>query len=309
MMVAVAALLLWAFLWPREHETSYEGRTLSEWLIVYTDNRPLRDQAANAVHHIGTNALPLLVKWMSYKMPKWRKTVAGAVALNATSPARRRFLRSVAGLDALRAEVAVAGFEILGPEAAPAVPALTNLLGDWDWRSRANFERATIALKYMGNAGLTPLVCFVTNRNAPTEYRWAAASRIEAPITGWDTHANWAVPVLIGCLDDRAVAPQIVRILGDLRLEPALAVPALARCLEHDYTLISIKAAESLGRFGMSASVAVPDLVKALGSRDKFVRYAASNALEIIAPEVLKKAAHLPPHNTIDGVPGARRHQ
>ena len=286
--VVAAVLLLWAFLWPRDHEPSYQGRTLSEWLIAYTRNPSLRDQATNAVHHIGTNALPHLVKWTSYRMPKWRKTVIRPAAWLGG----RRLLRIVAGSAAARAEVAQAGFEILGPEAAPAVPELTKLAGDRDWRARGNVYSALLALRHIGNAGLPPLVSLLTNRAAPAEYRWVAASQIDAPIIGLDTNASWAVPVLIGCLDDPVVAPSAAAMLGNLRLEPALAVPALARCLQQDNPMTPDIAARALANFGTNASAAVPDLVKALGSTNNFVRVAAKDALEKIAPEVLKKTKH-----------------
>jgi len=112
----------------------------------------------------------------------------------------------------------------------------------------------------------------LTNRAAPADCRWVAASQIDAPIIGLDTNASWAVPVLIGCLDDPAVAPSVAAMLGNLRLEPALAVPALARCLQQDHPMTPAIAARALANFGTNASAAVPDLVKALGSTNNFLR-------------------------------------
>jgi hypothetical protein len=270
------ALLLWIFLASHEHEPSYEGRTLSQWLTAYYHDQSVAE-ATNAVHHIGTNALPFLVKWISYKIPSWR-----------TGPIDHLMQNS----GTLRAYAALGGFEILGPEGGPAAPALNNVLGDWDKKSRATVERALFALSYMGNPGLAPLVSLVTNKSAPPVYRREAAARIRESVTRLDTNASWTVPVLIGSFNDREVARMIARVLGDLRLEPALAVPALTRSLQNDNTLTAIESAKSLGNFGTNASVAVPELRKALNSNNEELRIAATNALEIIAPEVLKKDGH-----------------
>jgi HEAT repeats len=286
LMIAGAILLLWACFAPREHEPSYEGRTLSQWLIAYNhdrvqhtpQSRSLAD-ATNAVHHIGTNALPLLVKWISYEIPRWR---TGFIDKFTQNPGT------------VRAYAALTGFEILGPEGAPAAPALNNLLSDWDRKppSRATVDRAIFALSYMGDPGLAPLVSLVTNRSAPRVYRKQAVGSIWKSVTRLDANTSWAVPALIGCLDDPEVAPMVAKVLGDLRLEHALAVPALTRSLQNNDTRTAIEAAKSLGKFGTNATVAVPELLKALGRNDNGLRMAATNALETIAPEVLKKVGH-----------------
>src|SRR5262249_42387677 len=267
---------------------SYQGRKLSEWLVLYTDNPLMRDQATNAVHHIGTNALPLLIKWMSYKMSSWRRTFSSYATWIGGEP----LMRIAAGSAAAQADIARTGFEILGPEGAPAVPALTNLLADWDWKSRATFERAVLALNYIGNDGLAPLVSVVTNKSAPADFRWTAAARISDPMMKLNTNANWVVPVLAVYLNDNQVARPITAVLGSLRLEPTVAVPALRQCLQNeqnDYGVLQAEVANSLGRFGKDAVSAVPDLIHALGSTKRKLRIAATNALETIAPEVLKK--------------------
>jgi len=285
-MIAGAILLLWGFFATRDPQPSYQGRTLSQWLISYNRDRvqhtpqsPSLADATNAVHHIGTNALPLLVKWISYEIPRWRRGFIGQFTQNPRTT---------------RAYAALTGFEILGPEGAPAAPALNNLLSDWDRKppSRVTADRVIFALGYMGDAGLGPLVSLVTNRSAPRVYRKQAVGSIWQSVSRLDTNASWAVPALIGCLDDPEVAPLVARILGDLRLEHALAVPALTRSLQNNDTRTPIEAAKSLGKFGTNATVAVPELLKALGSNDNGLRMAAANALEIIAPEVLKKDGH-----------------
>ncbi len=61
------------------------GRSLGEWLGAYQNGRDggLSSSEARttveAVRHIGTNALPFLVKWISYETPLWRRQIYGAL--------------------------------------------------------------------------------------------------------------------------------------------------------------------------------------------------------------------------------------
>jgi hypothetical protein len=284
LIITGAALVFCIFLATYEPQPSFQGRTLSAWLIAYQNDRS-RSDALTAVHNIGTNALPVLVKWATYQWPMWRVRL-NETAMRLGGP---RLYRFVAGSSAVRQSAALVGFEILGPEAAPAIPALTNR---FDWRRLYGVnDMIFLALNHMGNPGLAPLVNVATNTTVPGEMRAFAVTRIRDPLMQIDTNANWVVPVLAASLNDKAVALQIAAALGDLRLVPAVAVPALARSLQ-DRSDIAMTAADSLGKFGTNATAAIPDLIQALDSKDRYVRREVTNALEIIAPEVLKKDGH-----------------
>src|SRR5947209_3191320 len=79
--VVLAGVLVAVF--RREREPEYKGKPLSFWV------RDLRAQgmpeghtlADEAILHIGTNALPYLLKWIQYKQPAFKGTVYGAVNL------------------------------------------------------------------------------------------------------------------------------------------------------------------------------------------------------------------------------------
>src|SRR5437879_4899885 len=65
------AFVLTAVVWAisREREPSYQGRTLSEW----TDLLPGKnDDASNAIRHVGSNSLPVILKWLRYEPPSWK---------------------------------------------------------------------------------------------------------------------------------------------------------------------------------------------------------------------------------------------
>src|SRR5260221_5062014 len=58
----------------REHEPTYAGKRLSEWVARLSSKNSLEgdSEAENAIRHIGTNSLPYLLKWISYEPAPWR---------------------------------------------------------------------------------------------------------------------------------------------------------------------------------------------------------------------------------------------
>ncbi|HWW01085.1 MAG TPA: HEAT repeat domain-containing protein [Candidatus Acidoferrum sp.] len=291
---AVLAVLLAAALWPQEREPTYEGRKLSQWLRDYRANRNIAAaamaRATNAVHHIGTNALPCAVKWINYAMPKWKYKLFRILPPLPPSVGGMRLAVLLVGLGPFRVDQALASFEILGPEAAPAVPELARMLKRGGPADR--IRNVHMALMFVGEAGLAPLVSVVTNKSVATWAREDAAERIAAPAMRLGTKASWAVPVLIGCLQDTNVASEVALALGQFTWESKTVVPPLVRCLGNGDPLLRIYATETLGRFGTNAAAAKPELVGALSSNDRLLRETATNALMKIAPEVLGQDDH-----------------
>jgi HEAT repeat protein len=194
-------------------EPQYQGRLLSGWLSLYHANLeatpPSNFQVAEAVRHIGTNALPWLLQWIRSEQPD-------------------------------SARLGVQGIGFLGTEANVAIPELTRLLGDW--QSASAWSNAISALALLYRDGLPPLLPAATNMAAPPGYRLTAVKsirRMGAHMNGMGclanlgTNAPLAVPVLIRCLQDEdwRVAAEAAAGLGDYTLEPGLAVPALVSCL------------------------------------------------------------------------------
>src|SRR5258708_141920 len=82
LVVVVVALLVAVFSREREREPAYGGDRLSQWVKEYavtSPNQPdyslrmRKEEAANAISHIGTNALPHLLKWIRYESPLWKR--------------------------------------------------------------------------------------------------------------------------------------------------------------------------------------------------------------------------------------------
>jgi len=285
------AVVLVAVLWPGQKEPEYQGKKLSEWLLTYVNPVALdpvrQDQALNAVRHIGTNGLPFLVKWISYREPNWRDKLANALIRSPVPFARTRLVHLVLGSSGTRARVAMLGFQILREDAVPAVPALTNLLGDWS--AQESTFRVLHALGYVGKEGLPPLLAVVTNKAVPVQYRCLATQMMMPPTMNPGTNALWVVPLLLPYLQEAPVMACIANVLSLWRLAPGEVVPALTRCLRSPEALVRTEAAEMLPRFGSEASSAVPELLMVLSDTDRMVRVTATNALRRIAPEELKK--------------------
>lgn len=107
----------------RPKEPSYQGTNLTEWLIRRWNgllDGSGDDGSGAALKHIGTNAVPTLLKMV--EAPRGKKSHVGiyvgsgrnAVRTNSLSPAVQR-------------ELAWVGFATLGTNAAPAIPKLLRL--------------------------------------------------------------------------------------------------------------------------------------------------------------------------------------
>jgi HEAT repeat protein len=179
------------------------------------------------------------------------------------------------------ADLAMAAFGILGPAAFPAVPGLARIATRSTDSEPAH--RAVDALVKIGPLALPALISVSTNRNARARF-YAMRS-----ISILGTNAAPVVPIIILYLTDKAVAGAAFETLGRLKLEPQLVVPSLmARAHDPDAVLRSW-AIITLGDFGQEARRAAPELLSALSDNEAAVRESATNALQIIAPELLKQ--------------------
>ena len=233
-------------------EPRYQGKTLSKWLILYQNAEeagPAERQAEEAIRAIGTNALPYLTKWIASDDPE---------------PATQ----------------AKEGFKILGPVAAPAVPALTGLLTS---TNELVAGMAASALASVGAPAVPAMLAALTNRS----YKISLNAILALPELG--TNALPAIPILRRELEhpNHVYRERAADALGNLRLEPDLVVPALTNLLQDPSPAARNLAIGSLGRFGPAARSAVPVIRPFLEYPD--FKFVASKALKAIAPEVLNQ--------------------
>jgi hypothetical protein len=291
---AVVALVAAVF-WPKEREPVYQGKKLSEWLAMYcvsTDSQVPDKEAEEAILGIGTNALPVLVKWIAREPPDWKKGLVDELEhLNKRRLWQRIWYPALSDMELQRE--ATYGFRALGGKAKGAAK---NLLGNisrqrqWSWSAFHSIE----ALGFLGNDGVTALVSIATNRSFGAGLRVHAMDRL-ARMSPADSTEEWVVPILVGCLNDPATGSLAAKALGSFGLRADLCVPALVSCSGSTKAPLRLEAVRALGRFGGQAREAVPALVNALndsgfinGPPAEFVAWEATNALRKIAPEVLE---------------------
>ena len=264
---------------PWEREPRYQGRPLSYWLAHNNDPK-----VEAALDHIGTNALPFLLKWIRYERPHWRN-----VLFEKAPSSLEKFTISGAELRANASGVAIA---YLGTNAAAALPELTTLARDTNAPETA--IRATWALASIGPGGIQPLLAIARDTNNPNGDIVMAAlgTAVEGPFPPLKVAA---LAELTGESNPPAIRELSLRSLGDLVSIPALALPPLI----HSFTnaapdsVIWITALSAIRSFGADATNILPVLTNALMDPSPRVRLAASNTINtIVHPELFPAFVH-----------------
>ena len=213
------------FFWAEVREPSFKQRSLSDWLVSYQQaNRyfPRSHESDEAIRHIGTEAVPYLLKWLQYEDSVWLSRCKAT--LNKAPLGLRGAATNVSGwisdwqvLRDKRYGGAVWGFGILGADARPAVPSLAALAVD---RRPRIASRAVRVLQDLG------------------------------------TNAAPAVPLLLKSLEsqDIFVASSAASALGCLQLDPDSVVPALTEHIWRPNGEINPSVAWGLSRFGTGPS-------------------------------------------------------
>jgi len=158
--VIMAASLVVLALVP--HEPSYHGRRLSAWLSDFEHEQvERRAVAADAVRHIGTNAVPFLVERLGYnpdvprrdsRLTLWKRQFLEWLSIHSFGKV------SPPGRPPNPRRQAMAGLDALGPAAKDALPALEKLLNENPPDPQALYIVARI-----GPAGVPLLTKSLTN--------------------------------------------------------------------------------------------------------------------------------------------------
>jgi hypothetical protein len=266
-------VLVAALLWPREREPVYHGKSLTQWLQrIQTHNVETEDyEALEAVRQIGTNALPCLVRWISYHgPPRWKQKL---------SPAADKMPRLIRdhGLNAFiyetkahaRVPLAVTGFRILGPAASPAIPALVASIRV---RERLNGPpvpivgmAAATALASIGKAALPDLLDLLTDTygtrsiSAYCAIRYSENGMFGAAVNGLIIRLHGS---------NEGVAKTAPSLLVWLDLDLSRTVRALWTALRDPRPAVQLAAAEALKRLANKNSAALAALEQARAADD-----------------------------------------
>ena len=221
-----------------------------------------QDQAVEAIRHIGTDAIPYLLKIFRSREPGFMQRVV-TLSFKASPSANERFMRSVSG------------FRALGSIAEMAIPELSEFVENSD-----TAYEASLAMVAIGPQSVPSLIKALRQ---PEERVWQAAAEALGQII---TSDDAVLPVLLKCLKnkDPLVRSYAAAAIGVLGGEPYEVVPALITSLEDPQASVRNHAALTLGRFGSDAKAAVPALSKVIKDLDSSVSQLAAVALKQIDP-------------------------
>ena len=302
-----------------QKESLIDGKTESEWIksIVYNGD----DKQTKLWHSLGPKGVRMLLRAMkpspdalTYEQalaghgtvdgPVLKKAVAdigtqeraaSLLGQLADYPDERSVVPDVIKLLRTEKDGQVRAIELglfetpiqtmLEKDKAALLPELIQSL-----QNNASDERnnALVALQYYTDQKETvvPLIVNAMQDNSPL-VRMMAVKALNK-IDPQNSASSNSVSVLAGCVtgfstgDTPTAANEAVVMLGELHLEPDVAIPALVQALQGGQDFFRANAAAALGRFGGQAKSAIPALQKALEDSDARVRNQAAAALKRI---------------------------
>jgi HEAT repeat protein len=265
-------------------EPRYQGRSLISWLQQYyytpLDDPQRRQEAHAAIQAIGVKK----VLQCSLKLVEATDDPVSLWIIDRTDKFRIRFLKwdSVEDYQRIRwhsaedfQQLGIAGFEVLGTNAGPAVGELAKLLDEKDHNFTA--ERCLV---FIGKPAEIVFCRALTNQDWRVR-QW-----------GMDELASVTddVEVYIARIKDRlmdssdAVRVTAVDDIGIQTSAPELAVPLLVAALKDSSDSVSSHAADSLANFGTNALGLFLTLSNLVESGSGSTASAALKTLVIIAP-------------------------
>jgi hypothetical protein len=249
LLVAVVGVVGWMTFSFRE--PMYRGKGLSKWLEGYAAQpssvppveRPEWQQADRAVRHLGTNAIPTLLRVLRAKDAPWKLTLLRLAAMQGLI--RIPYRTSAPELNVLGAMA----FASLRGTASNSVPALVQIYKEN--RSKESRNAVVIALSNIGPAAGRAVPCLL-DAAVDSDY----SIRFNALIALGEIHAQpeLVVPVLVTALrnrDESRVAAEAA--LGDFGAAAKAAVPSLVELLNDELPPRNF-AAEALKRIDSEAA-------------------------------------------------------
>jgi len=280
----------------RSSEPSYHGHSLSEWIVplsLENDVPPAfrwsQGEASEALRQMGTNSFPFLLKWFTYT-PTRRVKHFVWLATSRHMPWLYRY-RSFNDwmyrhdINHTKIHAAVRACHVLGPLAAPLIPALSRMAV-----TNRNFAQQGYVIDAIAGIGRAALPILTKLANSDCDVTQCRALN---DLKHLGTNALPLVPLLLAKLKstNEMVAAESAATLGYLRFEPAKVVPALAECVQTTNETLRTWALGALGSYGAEARSTLPLLLEKLQDSDWFTKQYVSMAIKEIAPEVLTNAS------------------
>jgi hypothetical protein len=215
-------------------DPAYRGKSLSDWIVAMNTAREAEDrqEARAAVHHLGSNSIPVLLDWLqrkerpSLKGRFWQAksgTISWLESHRLISPKPHSVEMD---WKAYYRALAMAAFEELGPDGKEAIPTLIQWLGRKASTTNEMDETAGAAylvLGKLGPASIPALTAALSNQDVQV---WALSAGALANI-GPDARA--AIPALRPRLRDTNHITRVTAadVIGKLGGDPQEFIPVL----------------------------------------------------------------------------------
>lgn len=298
---ALIAIVALCFVSLRNNEPSYNGRTLSQWLLPLTfsrgpTNEPNYVEAAQAVQAMGQTTLPWLVSWSEYRQPQLTSWLSDP---SVPSIIRPGWLQNIFPPDnGTKNKMALAGFRILQTNAATALPELERA-----FKADRQPTRAYLTGTSIGNLG-APAMTFLlqTVADAPSKDHARAAIYALGEMDYLGTNVAPAIPVLLHALEntnDPMIPRNAAIALGRLGVMPDKVMPALTNMFASADTMKRRSAIRGLAYLTAHTNLPKTFIANALADSDSVIHAYASNLAKHFAPDVLTNSAQPPTNSTL----------
>ncbi|MDB6109189.1 MAG: hypothetical protein JWR69_939 [Pedosphaera sp.] len=177
----------------------------------------------------------------------------------------------------------------LGREKGELLPELVRAMQSSDWGLRNNAAISLGCYPERADVVAPVLVKAAHDSNVQVQLMAVGALYRVAPRLAGEPEMVQIVINVLKDPDDQ-IAYRAATLLGEMGVQPSLAVPALIEALQGTNTLVACTSAYALGKFKGQADTVVPVLVRGLNHSDGSVRSAAGRALKQIDPEAAVKA-------------------
>ena len=296
LVLGLTGLTSWLVL--HQSEPVYQGKTLSDWVLaMHKGKAPERERARVAVHHLGSNSIPVLLKWLQQPdrpslRSRFSQAKLGAIhwleGHRLLTPRPWSFEMDWKGS---YRSLAIEAFSELGPEAKAAIPELIQSLGDRAGTPTEPSDRAGFAYVVLRKLAPACIPGLIEALSSPDAQVWALAAGVLADI---GPEANAAIPALRPRLadPDPLMRLEAADALGKLGGDPGEFMPVVVATLREPNLESLDEKLEVLLRYKDHAQPAVPLLRELLaklqdtgGAASRDARYMLTNALGQLSPK------------------------
>jgi hypothetical protein len=275
-----------AFVWLNwllfcDGQPKYNDEKFMHWLLAqqFARDEAESDEAEQALSSIGTNAIPVLLKWLTAKEPRASAQSGPAdYRWKIIAPRQYEIPRGLAmrwaEIGELREDplgMAFWGFTAIGAKAQPAIPVLASIVAakyelqngseSAEWQSHRRYIAAE-ALGYLGQPACSTLMDLLQGDEETRRYAISGVRRLGYGYQSPET--AFAIPILVRELRSAGspAAIDAAWALGGIRWQPEATVPVLIEGLTNSDPKIARACVFALDKYGVAASNAIPGITQ-----------------------------------------------